>query len=73
LPEVGLDFCEHEDEWSRIFDVAEQIKDSYDVFIVCNNGKATEVQDMTDTEYSIIDYEKTFLKVLEREEEGRGD
>jgi subtilase family serine protease len=73
LPEVGLDFYQYEDEYSPAFDVAEQLKDSYDVFIVCNNGKATEVQNITDTEYSIIDSEKAFLKVLEREEEGRGD
>ena len=73
LQEEGLDFYQYEDEYSPIFDVAEQIKDSYDVFIVCNNGKATEVQNMADTEYNIIDSETAFLQVLEREEEGKAN
>lgn len=67
----GLDFYQYEDEYSPIFDVAEQIKDSYDVFIVCNNGKANEVQKTIDTKYEIIDSESAFLKVLEKEEQNK--
>ena len=66
LEEEGLDFEEYRDDYTPLFDLAEQLEDTYDVFIVCNNGRAKEVQDqnMSLKKYKIITSEEAFQKVF---------
>ena len=68
LEEEGIDFDKYDDEYSPLFDLAEQIKDTYDVYIVCNNGKANEIQTQNGTNFKIINSEKAFLNVFEKQE-----
>ncbi len=68
LQEQGLIF-NYEDEYSPIFDLAKQLRDSFDVYIVCNNGKAMEMQRTIGSDFAIINSEIAFLNVLDDEDE----
>jgi len=73
LEEEGIDFDKYEDEYSPLFDLAEQIEDTYDVYIVCNNGKAHEIQKEKDKQFTVINSEEAFLQVLEKRETSNED
>lgn len=67
IHEQGLMF-KYDDEYSPIFDLAEQLKDRYDVFIICNNGNAKEVQKQIGCNFDILTSEEAFLNLYSKEE-----
>src|SRR3989339_2031930 len=66
LEEEGINYEEYKDEYTPIFDLCEQIKDSYDNIIVCNNGHADKIQKELGFKYNILSSDQAFLKIFDR-------
>ena len=64
MDEEGVEYKNYQDEYLPIFDLAEQIKDSYEIRIVCNNGKAHNVENKNGFDDKIITSKEALTDII---------